>query len=59
MTLFAVTFLLIYTLMHLMVWLGVRPLVPAGRRVRAGFATLAHPERWMERFMPNVYGAAA
>ncbi|TLM61521.1 MAG: metallophosphoesterase [Deltaproteobacteria bacterium] len=41
MTLFAVTFLLIYTLMHLMVWLGVRPLVPAGRRVRAGFATLA------------------
>jgi GNAT superfamily N-acetyltransferase len=26
---------------------------------RAGFATLAHPDRWMERFMPNPYGAAA
>jgi GNAT superfamily N-acetyltransferase len=25
---------------------------------RAGFATLAHPERWMERFFPGIYGAA-
>lgn len=26
---------------------------------RAGFATLAHPERWMERFVPNPYGATS
>lgn len=26
---------------------------------RAGFATLAFPERWMERHFPNVYGAVA
>jgi GNAT superfamily N-acetyltransferase len=26
---------------------------------RAGFARLTHPERWMERFVPNVYGASA
>jgi GNAT superfamily N-acetyltransferase len=26
---------------------------------RAGFATLANPERWMERYFPAVYGAAS
>jgi len=25
---------------------------------QAGFASLANPERWMERFFPAVYGAA-
>lgn len=34
MTLFAIAFLLIYSLMHLLVWWGVRPIVPAGRRPR-------------------------
>jgi len=34
MILFAIAFLLIYSLMHLMVWWGVRPIVPAGRRPR-------------------------
>jgi GNAT superfamily N-acetyltransferase len=24
-----------------------------------GFSSLANPERWMERFFPNVYGAAS
>lgn len=38
MTLFAIGFLLIYTAMHLLVWCGVRPLVPADRRLRAGLA---------------------
>jgi predicted MPP superfamily phosphohydrolase len=38
MTLFAVSFLLIYSLMHLLVWWGVRPLVPASRRLRRGLA---------------------
>lgn len=38
MTLFAISFLLIYALMHLLVWLGVRPLVPADRRLRIGLA---------------------
>lgn len=41
MTWFAITFLLIYTLMHLLVWLGVRPLIPAGRRRRAALAVFA------------------
>jgi hypothetical protein len=35
MTLFVLTFLLIYTLMHLLVWWGIRPLVPAAWRLRA------------------------
>jgi GNAT superfamily N-acetyltransferase len=26
---------------------------------RAGFANLANPERWMERFFPAIYGAAS
>ena len=26
---------------------------------RIGFANVAHPERWMERYFPNVYGAAS
>ena len=34
MLLFALTFLSIYTLMHLLVWWGVRPLVPAARGLR-------------------------
>ncbi|MCM2265974.1 MAG: metallophosphoesterase [Desulfuromonadales bacterium] len=38
MTLFAISFLLIYALMHLLVWLGVRPLVPAGKQLRIGLA---------------------
>ncbi|NJC88915.1 MAG: metallophosphoesterase [Desulfuromonas sp.] len=38
MTLFAISFLLIYALMHLMVWLGVRSLIPADRRLRIGLA---------------------
>lgn len=38
MTLFAIFFLLIYTLMHLLVWLGVRSLVPDDRRLRTGLA---------------------
>lgn len=38
MILFALTFLLIYTLMHLLVWWGVRPLVPAAWRLRASLA---------------------
>lgn len=38
MALFVVSFLLIYTLMHLLVWWGVRPLLPAGRRLRTALA---------------------
>ncbi len=38
MTFFAIAFLLIYSLMHLLVWWGVRPLVPDDRRIRAGLA---------------------
>jgi predicted MPP superfamily phosphohydrolase len=38
MTLFAILFLLVYILMHLLVWLGIRPLVPDDRRLRAGLA---------------------
>lgn len=34
MTLFALTFLAVYTLMHLWVWWGVRPLLPSGRGPR-------------------------
>ena len=41
MSLFAATFLLIYTLMHLLVWWGVRPLVPNNRRLRGGMAVFA------------------
>lgn len=41
MTLFALTFLLIYTGMHLLVWFGVRPLAPAAPRWRAGLAAFA------------------
>jgi GNAT superfamily N-acetyltransferase len=26
---------------------------------RVGFATLANPERWMERYVPSIYGAAS
>jgi GNAT superfamily N-acetyltransferase len=26
---------------------------------RIGFSTLAHPERWMERYFPNICGAAS
>jgi len=26
---------------------------------RVGFASLANPERWMERFFPAIYGAAS
>jgi hypothetical protein len=25
---------------------------------RAGFSALVHPQRWMERLFPDVYGAA-
>jgi len=39
MTLFAISFLLIYALMHLLVWWGVRPLIPAGRSIRIVVAT--------------------
>lgn len=38
MTWFAIIFLLIYVFMHLLVWLGVRPLVPGDRRLRTGLA---------------------
>lgn len=41
MTLFVISFLLIYALMHLLVWWGVRPLVPARRPLRAGMAACA------------------
>jgi len=34
MTLFALSFLVIYALMHLLVWWGLRPLMPVDRRVR-------------------------
>lgn len=41
MTLFAISFLLIYTFMHLLVWWGVRPLIPANRHLRVGIAAYA------------------
>ncbi|MHB8709729.1 MAG: hypothetical protein ACYC9I_12710 [Desulfuromonadales bacterium] len=41
MTLFVISFLLIYTLMHLLVWWGVRSLVPANRHLRAVIAACA------------------
>lgn len=41
MTLFALSFLVIYSLMHLLVWWGVRPLVPADRRLRGALAAWA------------------
>ena len=41
MILFILSFLLIYTGMHLLVWWGVRPLVPDNRRLRGGMAALA------------------
>lgn len=41
MTWFAIIFLLIYLLMHLLVWLGMRPLVPGDRRLRSGLAAFA------------------
>lgn len=41
MLLFVGSFLLVYTCMHLLVWWGVRPLVPADRRLRGGMAAWA------------------
>ena len=38
MLFFAISFLLVYSLMHLLVWWGIRPLLPARRRVRAALA---------------------
>jgi ribosomal protein S18 acetylase RimI-like enzyme len=26
---------------------------------QAGFSALANPERWMERFLPGIYGGAS
>ena len=48
MIVFAISFLLIYSLMHLLVWWGIRPLLPARRRVREalvvwGVAMIATP----------------
>ena len=57
MIVFAISFLLIYSLMHLLVWWGIRPLLPTSRRVRAmltawGAAMIAAPLliRLLERF---------
>ena len=38
MTLFALSFLLVYALMHLLVWQGMRPLMPTERRRRVTLA---------------------
>jgi hypothetical protein len=38
MIFFVISFLLVYTLMHLLVWWGIRPLLPPRRRVRATLA---------------------
>lgn len=41
MTLFALGFLLVYALMHLLVWWGVRPLIPPTPRLRIGLGAWA------------------